>query len=318
MACSTARLHPRVRMSLTSLLLVVAAGCPQAMRPFAMPARVLPEAATLAQVIDAVHRNTALVRSLRADDASLHVPGAPPLRAVLAIERPRRLRLRASTLVTGPELDVGINDELFWLWLRQNPEPYVYFCRHEQFCDSAARNLVPVEPEWLLSALGLVTFDPAAEHAGPYVARNGAIEIRSRVAHACGPLYRVVVIDGASALVLQQHLYNEQGMRLASAVASGHRRDPASGAWLPGRVEISSPGTQLNFTIDLGRVRVNDAQDLAREWQMPQLPGWVPLDLADPNIPWQQMPVPDAYPERRAPPTAQRAPIALPATPRKF
>jgi hypothetical protein len=291
------------------------------MRPYVAPPRVLPSAATLNQVIDAVHRQTAVVQTLRAEDATLQVPGAPPLRATLLLERPRRFRLQASTLITGAELDVGINDELFWLWMRQNPDPYIYFCRHEQFCDSAARNLVPVEPEWLLSALGLVSFEPEGEHAGPYVGRNGTLEVRSRIQSACGPLYRVVVIDGATALVLQQHLYNEQGMRLASAVASGHRRDPASGVWLPGKVEIHCPGTQLNLTIDLGRVRVNEPISLATQpWMMPRLPGWTPLDLADPNVQWQQtpLPVPAAYPERSPPPTAQRTPIALPNAPRKY
>lgn len=300
---------------------LASAGCPQSMRPYVAPPRVLPTAPTLHQVIEAVHRNTAVVQSLKADDATLHVPGIPPLRATLALERPRRFRLQASSLITGAELDVGINDELFWLWIRQNPDPYIYFCRHEQFCDSAARNLVPLEPEWLLSALGLLTFSPEDEHAGPYTGRNGTLEIRSRQQGACGPLYRVVMIDGSSALVLQQHVYNEQGMRLASAVASGQRRDPASGVWLPAKVEINCPGSQLNLTIDLGRVRVNEPISLAAQpWTMPNLPGWTPLDLADPNVQWQQtpMPPPAAYPERPPPPTAQRTPIALPDRPRKY
>ncbi len=300
---------------------LVTTGCPQSMRPYVAPPRVLPTAPTLNQVIDAVQRQTVSVQSLRTDDATLQLPGAPPLRATLVLERPRRLRLQGGTLITGAELDVGINDELFWLWMRQNPDPYIYFCRHEQFCDSAARNLLPVEPQWLLSALGLVTFDPEGEHAGPYTGPKGTLEIRSRQQSACGPLYRVVVIDAASALVLQQHLYNEQGLRLASAVASGHRRDPASGVWLPGKVEISAPGTQLNLSIDLGHVRVNEPIALANQpWTMPSVPGWTPLDLADPNIQWQQMPTPApaAYPERRPGPTAQRTPIALPASPRKY
>lgn len=300
---------------------LVTAGCAQSFRPYMAAPRVLPTAPTLQQVIDAVQRQTASVQSLRTDDATLQLPGAPPLRATLMIERPRRLRLQAGTLIGGTEVDVGINEELFWLWMRQNPEPYIYFCRHEQFCDSAARNLLPVEPEWLLSAMGLVTFAPEGEHAGPYTGRQGTLEIRSRQPGACGPLYRVLVIDAGSALVLQQHLYNEQGLRLASAVASGHRQDPASGVWLPGKVEISAPGTQLNLSIDLGRVRVNEPIPLANQpWTMPSVPGWTPLDLADPNIHWQQSPtpVPAAYPERRPGPTAQRTPIALPSEPRKY
>ena len=94
---------------------------------------------TLGDVVQVVNDNTAKIRSLYTTDATMTVPGAPALRANLAVERPRRLRLRAETAITGAEVDMGSNDELFWFWIRRNPPPTLYHCRHDKFASSAAR-----------------------------------------------------------------------------------------------------------------------------------------------------------------------------------
>jgi hypothetical protein len=68
-----------------------------------------------AEAVAAVNANTERVRSLQTQGATLSVPGAPAISAEIAVERPARLRLRAATQLLGPELDLGSNDQLFWL-----------------------------------------------------------------------------------------------------------------------------------------------------------------------------------------------------------
>src|SRR5687768_4484695 len=105
-----------------SLVLFVASGatCPWTLRqPGAPIPQVLLPAATLDQVIAAVNDNTARARSGVTSHAYLIVPGAPRMSAELVFEAPRRFRLKGGTGFTGPELDVGINDELFWLWVNR-------------------------------------------------------------------------------------------------------------------------------------------------------------------------------------------------------
>ena len=41
-----------------------------------------------------------------------------------------RCGCRRRTALTGPEVDLGSNDELFWFWVRRNEPPAVYFARH--------------------------------------------------------------------------------------------------------------------------------------------------------------------------------------------
>ena len=86
--------------------------------------------------------------------------GVPRLSARLACEPPRRFRLQAQTSLTGPELDIGSNDDLFWIWLRQHEPPITAFCRHDQYAQSQARRLLPIRADWMPELLGLVNFRP--------------------------------------------------------------------------------------------------------------------------------------------------------------
>src|SRR3954465_3276962 len=99
----------RLLLAVMGLLVVsMGASCPQVAGryPVAGP-RVLPETSTLEDVTRAVNNNSSLVRSVMTDDASISVPGAPTIRARLAVEQPGRFRLRGETAFTGPELDLG-------------------------------------------------------------------------------------------------------------------------------------------------------------------------------------------------------------------
>ena len=182
--------------SLAWLIAVVAlfagsgASCqrPLTFSPFAAagpPApQVLPEAATREQIIAAVNTNSSRVRSITATSASITIPDTmnlPILTANIAAERPNRVRITAGTAITGQEMDVGSNDQLFWMWVRRNQPPAVYFCRHDQFANSAIRQMMPVEPAWLLSAIG---HDRDRSGAASSTDRCRAATARSR----CAPM----------------------------------------------------------------------------------------------------------------------------------
>jgi hypothetical protein len=265
------------------------ASCPGVLRGYqvgTMPLpRALPPQPTLEQVIAAVHDNTQRVRSVMASQAVLAVPGVPRLSARVACEPPRRFRLQAQTSVTGPELDIGSNDDLFWLWLRQHEPKVVAFCRHDQYAQSAARRLLPIRADWMPELLGLVNFRAEDAHEGPFPLPDGRIEIRSRISAPDGELFKSTILDATTGLVAEQHLFTPTGERLASVRTSRHRVDPPSGAALPHLVEISWPASQIDFKLELAGVTTNSpAPDPGQLWQMPAYPGYEPVDLADPSI----------------------------------
>src|SRR5208283_907331 len=81
--------------------------------------QVLGPAPTLEEVTGRVNANTATVASVQAQQGTLSITGAPSLPMNLAMQPPLNFRVRASTVLTGPELDLGSNPELFWIWVRR-------------------------------------------------------------------------------------------------------------------------------------------------------------------------------------------------------
>lgn len=288
-----------------SLLLFSASGAtcqrPLFTNPFvaAGPAapQVLPEVSTREQIIAAVNQNAARVQSLSATGATITIPDmmGPTLSGNIAAERPGRFRLTAGTALTGQEVDLGSNDELFWLWAKRNDPPAVYYCRHDQFANSAIRQIMPVEPSWLLSALGMVEIDPATVFEGPLPRADGTVEIRSWLPSASGTLSCVTVIDARRAWVVEQYIYDPTGTTLlASAVAESHRYYPVEQVSLPERVLIRLPASNIALKIDLGNVVINRLPGDPRQlWAMPTFEGYPQYDLggATPGTPLPGRPV---------------------------
>ena len=295
--------NPRARgLALAVVVVTVAcsgAACPQALRGYqvgVMPLpRTLPAHPSLDQVIATVHDNTQRVRSYMAPQAVLVVPGVPRLSAQVACEPPRRFRLRAQTSVSGSELDIGSNDDLFWLWIRRHQPPVLLHCRHDRYDQSAARRMLPIRAEWMPELLGLVNFRPEDRHEGPFALPDGRLEIRTRIASqaAAGAasavslpgeeLLKSTILDGTTGLVVEQHLFSISGERLASCRTTRHRVDPQSGAALPRLVEVSWPASGIEFQLELTTISTNaPTNDPGQLWQMPAYEGYTPVDLADP------------------------------------
>lgn len=271
-------------LAVSGLFALSGASCPRVIEQYRAPTpRVLSEQPALAEVTELINQNSRRVGSLYSTQARLTGPGLPTLRASVAMERPQRIRLRAETALTGPEVDLGSNDEQFWLWVARNQPPAVLVCRHDEFAGSPAAQALPVDASWLIEAIGLPTFEPHEHHEGPSPVGQGRLEIRTRRATANGPIQRVVLVDAAQGWVLEQHLYDATGRLLASAISRQHRRDPLYDVVLPRQVDIQWPSAQLSLRLHLDDVQLNYlGGDPAQLWAKPVYPGWPELDLARP------------------------------------
>lgn len=259
------------------------ASCPQVLQQYTQPVpRALPTGAPLSQIIDVVNDNSARVQSVSTTRATIVTPGVPSLNATIAFQRPRSFRLIAQTFV-GREFDLGSNDELLWYWVKRAQPPALFFCRHDQFAASAARQIIPVEPEWLIEAFGVVTLNPADQIEGPFPVGNGRVEIRSRSSAGGKSTSRIVIVDDSRGVVLEEHVYDAQGVRLASAVMSKHARDPASGVTLPRHVEIRWPPANFELSVDMADLHINQLTADPRElFTKPIYSGYTEMDLAQP------------------------------------
>jgi hypothetical protein len=281
-------------LSLLLLLLVsTGASCPRgrAIVNDYSPVVLTPEA-TLEDVIRVVNANSARIERLQSAGATLTAEGMPRLEANYAFERPNRFRLRAETTLTGPELDLGSNDEAYWIWIKQSDAPGVYWGRHEGFYQSAARDLLPVPPSWLVEALGVVEIDPTGQHEGPFRNRPGQLEIRSHVPSPGGTLTKVTVVDDARGWVVEQHVYDARQQLLASAFAGGFQFDPVTGVSLPRVVQVRLPASRLSFTLETRQHQINQLLgDPVQLWSIPQISGVPLVDLNAPGpLGYQQSP----------------------------
>ncbi|MDG2382186.1 MAG: hypothetical protein P8N76_10980 [Pirellulaceae bacterium] len=241
---------------------------------------------SLEDIIRVVNANSTQVQKVQSTGATLTVPGPgiPALEATYAFERPNRFRLRAETRLAGPELDLGSNDEAYWMWVKRSDERAVYWGRHEQFYQSATKEIVPVPPNWLIEALGVVEIDPTGEHEGPFPARPGHLQIRSRIHTPSGELTKITVVDASRGWVVEQHLFDTANQPLASALASGFQYDASNSVSLPRNVEIRLPPADLVFTLKTERHLINQVVGDDRQlWAMPQIDGYPYVDLGNPN-----------------------------------
>lgn len=267
-------MRPDIRTTRTCLLAIAllattAIGCRSARQGlFRAPGPVAPvvlqQAPQAPQIVAAVNANTSRVRTYYTTSARFTVPGMaglPLLRGTIALERPNNFRLQAGIALTGgDEIDLGSNSELLWFWVKRNTPPALYYCRHDQFATSGARQVLPIDPTWIGDALGLVQLNPDAPYEGPVDRGDGTLELRAPITTPTGPMTRVLVIDATRAWVLEQHLYDGGGgPPVASAVAEDFRYDEAAQVSLPRQVTIRVPASDLALTVETGAVVVNGA-----------------------------------------------------------
>jgi hypothetical protein len=252
------------------------------------------------EALAAINANTQRVQSLQTQAATISVPGVPSIGAEIALERPQKLRFRAGTNLLGPELDLGSNDELFWFWAASAPGSSVYFARHEQFATSPAREMLAIEPAWLIQALGLVEIDPATVTEGPFAAGNDRVQVRTTLLTSAGNYSRLIVFHEKYAWVLEQHVYDERGQLLASSRTSDHEYHALDGVSLPKRIEVQVPQGQLRFQLDVDRWAINQPAIEGQElYDLPrsQLSNYPFVDLGEASfvapggsVPVQQQP----------------------------
>jgi len=276
---------------------------------------VIQQGASAADIVAAVNGNSSRIHSLSAPNASFAMPGLPGLpllKGSIVLERPRNFRLRAGTTLSGEEVDLGSNPELFWLWAKRNEPAAVYFSRHDQHTSGAARAMLPVEPSWVIDALGLVTLDPQASYQGPFPRADGTLELQTITNGLNGPMKRVTVVDPATAWVIEQHVYDSSGTPLASAVADNFRFHPGPQVSLPERVTIRVPTAELALTINVGSVSINaPIVNPDQHWTLPLLEGVPQVDLGRSDaVPGLASPMPGQQPipwTQSAPPISQPA-----------
>ncbi|MCA9185466.1 MAG: hypothetical protein KDA99_07595, partial [Planctomycetales bacterium] len=167
---------------------------------------------------------------------------------------------------------------------RRTDPPAVFYGHHDRPLSADAQQVLPIPPQWLIEALGLINLDPQhGQISGPYPHSDGRLEIRYVVAGPDGPWTKQLIVDGKYGWVVQQHVFDASMRNLASVWASQHRHDPSHGVTLPRQVVIRLPSTQINtITLRMDSISVNQLQaDPVQLWTMPEYDGYPPTHLSE-------------------------------------
>ncbi|TWU51130.1 hypothetical protein [Rubripirellula reticaptiva] len=249
-------------------VLFVSGGATCARRPAPLPFPPAPvvfnETPTLQEVASVVNR-TASVQQLSTNSASvemLSMPSLPRLSsATMNLQRDRNLRLRASIpILLGMGLDMGSNDEVFWFEVPEDMSKKLYYANHQQYKQQLDRAILPVDPTWIMDALGLAQIDPATVIAGPIALPDGKLQVRSTIPSPSGNYQRDLFIHPKAGYITDQFLYNPLGRLVAQSQASNHKYYDAQQCALPHRVDINlvpTVGPPLTMRIEVSDYTVN-------------------------------------------------------------
>ena len=208
---------------------------------------------------------------------TVKVPGAPKIKGSLQIEFPNRMRLKAGVLgVSEMGVDAGSNDQRFWVWSKMDlpgQPAAMYYANHEEFQNSSLKKQIPLEPQWLIDAIGLVPLDATGQHHGPFAEGNRWKLIT--VFNQNGRRQtRVILINSTTGVVEQTSMYDENNQLIAYANATNFKNYQQYGLSLPHRVELHviQPGQKdYVMKVDLGSYSINSLfGDPAQMWAMPR------------------------------------------------
>jgi len=239
---------------------------------------VLPPNPTVEQVVEHVNANVDKVQGYRAGSVRIRANNLPGLSGHLVVARDHRLRLEVTSLA-GKEVDLGSNDEVFWLWARRNEPAGVYYAAHADMGVARQKLPMPFEPEWLMEALGVMPLS-AEDVRLEGASGKGSIKLVSHHQLSDGQqIQKVIAVDPCRGTVMEHSIYDAHGQLMVRALLQDYRLDTTTGAMLARHIKLDWPQAKMSLAMDLGNVEVNPPAMPAKVWEMPVVPGCPLVDL---------------------------------------
>lgn len=270
--------------SILVLYIAMGAACPfrKPQVSYPLPPEQFSALPTIDQIAEQLNKSRG-IQQLQANLLTIKLRGAPSIQGSLAWQRPRFFRVRGSAGIIGDVLDLGSNQDSFWMSVRQGVRPTLYVASHSQFERQIQRQVLPVSPVWLVEALGIVDFDPQQVVQPMQTRADGYLEVTSAITMAGQYHFRTLVLEPRTAVVRQILLRDSTGRLLATSTLSDHEYQQSVDYSLPRRVYVQLipiAGEQLDLELEVPGYLVNYLQgDDASRWTMPDTRGSEVVDL---------------------------------------
>jgi hypothetical protein len=242
--------------------------------------KTLPASTSREELVQHINEQAARTAGWRCRSMTVQVPHAPEASGQIAVEYPRKMRLRAKALMV-PVADVGSNADRVWAWVNPKlggPGPETLTCRHVSFdavrcaAERSGGMQIPFDPDWLMEVLGVVPLDPNSVTLEKAPDGGPIWHLVSHRTDASGRrVLRVIDVDAAHGQILAHELRDARtGATLARAVLQDHRRCEKTGVVLPHTIVLSWPAAGLSgMTLRLGEIEVNPRDLPANLWAIP-------------------------------------------------
>ncbi len=242
---------------------------------------------SLHQIAEVVNR-TQRVYQLQAPAMTVRSPGIPSLATNFQWRRDRDFRMECSvTRLTGVELEIGSNSQIFWMTSRRDVTPTIYLARHDQFESQLNRQILPVSPLWIMEGLGVIAIDINNVTEPPQIGADGLLRVNSIVPSPVGNYYRTLSIDSKDGTVREVLLRDPSGRLLAKAQLSEHQYYAALETSLPHKSLIEfmpAGGEQMSLQVEVGFYRINEEAEIdPSAFMNPSFDGKQVVDLVSLN-----------------------------------
>jgi len=243
------------------------------------PPCVLAPDSTKEDIIACLNRNVIQtpshtpLSSWRSGSVKLRVDGVPvPLPAQIAVEAPHNFRLLvANPLTGGQEVDIGSNDERFWIWSKEQPR--VMTASHDDVAMALQELEMPVyiHPLWLMEVFGVVPLNGAEFEMRPPRLKDGTVDLVSSIESPLGDdVERVVRVNLCQGCV-QEHFLQLPGGKVLARARLDRQTVLPCGNSLPLAIKLEWPDAQMSMTMEIRNPETN-SKSLAQNttiWQMP-------------------------------------------------
>ncbi len=255
------------------------------------------------EFVSYLNRQAGYVQTLRYDDVSLKatIPGqpwVPALRSgVMVAQKPKNFRMQSGLALGGDQLDIGSNSQEFWMYVKQ-PKPTYLFCTHADFPKVQDDLPVPFEPDWVLQALGMTTYDSTKQYVVEISEKDRVYYLKSEDTTPAGQkVLKVTEFAGDPSLGTQpqvrRHLVLAQTKTgwQTNMIAEIHRvtvldgTDPQTGQRVtvpvPTDVTLEWPQQKVKLALTLGKPQLNTREEAALFSKPATLGNASPVNLAD-------------------------------------
>lgn len=186
----------------------------------------------------------------------------------LAMEKDKFFRLKVNHRLTGREMDIGSNDQIFWFWSKRMSPPALYYSKHENLNKTMLRSAL--NPNWMLEALNVG--DINVENIEISKFNDFWAIIQSRVDGSGDNVTAMILIDPNKEIVLGRYLYNKYDKMIASTEYSEFLDN------IPRKILIIWYEEAITLTWSLQNIQINTNID-PELWIMPNIKN--KIDMAE-------------------------------------